>query len=225
MNRAKTTDVETYSYDKPYDQCLDCPDLGRSCDGPNMLAMSLERWCEWCRKRKEDLGLTNVQIAEASRVSVPTVDRIMAGNCNKDVRRSTCADISSALISSWGKYPCARPKPVDNHEHVKKIEEQAEEIRSLKEQISSMKAEHKENMVHSEELAEKKVAYLKELVVKREQRIDEQNRRLEEQEDRLAKERGFLLKSIILSAICLVAILAALLIDFTNPDIGFFWLQ
>ena len=215
----KTNQIE----EKPYNLCLECEDLGVCCDGPNFLAMTLERWCEWCRLRKENLGWTNAYIAEISGVSQVTVDRIMAGKCSKDIRRSTCADISSALVGSLGKYPCARPAPtemvVDNPEHLQKIEEKEQEIVQLRTSLAWLREELKNTTEHMEQQAHDRETYLKELVAK-------QDERLAVRESQIAAERARLLRVIKWLAISLgivVGLVIAILIyDKMNPNVGWF---
>lgn len=95
--------------EKPYNACIDCVNLGKTCDGPNFLAMDVDRWVEWCRLRKTYLGMTNQQLADLSGVAVPSVDRILSGK-TKDPMLSTVQHITKALVNgSWGQYPCADP--------------------------------------------------------------------------------------------------------------------
>lgn len=95
--------------EKPYNACLDCVNLGKTCDGPNFLAMSIERWVEWCRMRKTYLGWTNQKLADISGIALPSIERIFAGK-TKDPMLSTVQHITKALVNgSWGQYPCADP--------------------------------------------------------------------------------------------------------------------
>lgn len=95
--------------EKPYNACLDCANLGKTCDGPNFLAMSIERWVEWCKLRKMYLHMTAQQLSDASGVSLPTIERIFSGR-TKDPALSTVQLITKALVNgSWGMYPCADP--------------------------------------------------------------------------------------------------------------------
>lgn len=92
--------------EKPYNICISCPKIGQSCDGPNFLAMSVERWCEWCRFRKEYLGWKNGTLAEKAGVAKISVDRIMKGDV-KDLRITTMQAVTKALVNgTWGQYPC-----------------------------------------------------------------------------------------------------------------------
>ena len=92
--------------DKPYNRCLACPHRKVSCDGPRTSGMPLERWCEYMRDMKEVNGLTNLEIAEASGVSIKTIERIMALNAEQDIMRDTARRVENAVIGSTSKYPC-----------------------------------------------------------------------------------------------------------------------
>ena len=92
--------------EKPYNICISCPRIGQTCDGPNFLAMSVERWCEWCHLRRDHLGWKNATVSEKAGVSKISVDRIMAGDC-KDLRITTMQAVTRALVNgAWGQAPC-----------------------------------------------------------------------------------------------------------------------
>ena len=58
------------------------------------------------RAVKEADGLTNKEIEERSRVSLKTIEHIMAMNCDRDIMRDTAARIENAIIGSSTRYPC-----------------------------------------------------------------------------------------------------------------------
>ena len=91
---------------KPYNRCLACPHRKVSCDGPRTSGMTLERWCEYMRDMKEVNGLTNLEIAEESGISIKTIERLMAQNVDQDIMRETARKIELAILGSSGKYPC-----------------------------------------------------------------------------------------------------------------------
>lgn len=92
--------------EKPYNICISCPKIGQTCDGPNFLAMSVERWCEWCHLRRDHLKWKNQTIADKAGVSKMSVDRIMSGDV-KDLRITTMQAVTRALVNgSWGQCPC-----------------------------------------------------------------------------------------------------------------------
>lgn len=93
--------------DKPYNRCLACQHrIEKRCDGPRTSAMTLERWCEFMRAMKEANGLSNAEVAEKSGVSIKTIERIMAMNCDQDIMRETARRIEDAIIGSSNQYPC-----------------------------------------------------------------------------------------------------------------------
>lgn len=92
--------------EKPHNICISCPKIGQTCDGPNFLAMTVERWCEWCRLRRDFLGWKNQTIADKASVSKISVDRIMSGDV-KDLRITTMQAVTRALVNGvWGQSPC-----------------------------------------------------------------------------------------------------------------------
>ena len=91
---------------KPYNRCLSCPHRKVRCDGPRTAPMELYHWCEYMRDMKEVNGLTNAEIAETSGVSIKTIERIMALNCDQDIMRGTARRIENAIIGSSNQYPC-----------------------------------------------------------------------------------------------------------------------
>lgn len=91
---------------KPYNRCLSCRHRGVRCDGPRTSAMEMQRWCEFMRDMKEANGLSNEYVAEASGVSIKTIQRIMALNCDQDIRRDNARRIEDAIIGSSNQYPC-----------------------------------------------------------------------------------------------------------------------
>ena len=93
--------------DKPYNKCLNCQHrTEKRCDGPRTSAMPLERWCEFMRALKEANGLTNQEVSDRSGVSIKTIERIMAQNCDQDIMRETARRIEDAIIGSSNQYPC-----------------------------------------------------------------------------------------------------------------------
>lgn len=93
--------------DKPYNRCLGCQHrTEKRCDGPRTSAMTLERWCEFMRALKEANGLTNQEVCDRSGVSIKTIERIMAQNCDQDIMRETARRIEDAIIGSSNQYPC-----------------------------------------------------------------------------------------------------------------------
>lgn len=131
--------------EKPYNTCINCIHIGKHCDGPNFLAMSTERWCEWCKLRKQYLRFSNAYIAELADVAEVTVDRIMSGHA-KDLRFTTMQAITKVLVNgSWGQHPCAiaslsdmQTVYVENPDSQKKIEFLKEQVKIKDQQIAEL---------------------------------------------------------------------------------------
>lgn len=101
------TSVVTNFGEKPYNRCLQCEHrCEKRCDGPRTSAMTLNRWCEYMRLMKEANKLSNQEVAEKSKVSIKTIERIMAQNCDHDIMRETARLIEDAIIGSSNQYPC-----------------------------------------------------------------------------------------------------------------------
>lgn len=143
--------------EKPYNRCLNCIHIGRMCDGPNFLAMEIERWCEWCRLRKEYLGWTNAHVAELANVAKISVDRIMTVNV-KDLRISTMQAVTKALVNgTWGQYPCVLVASGN-------VQPNTTECAKLHEEIAQIKAEHKAELEALRSDHEQRISFLKEQV-------------------------------------------------------------
>ena len=91
---------------KPYYRCLSCAKFRKACGGIPTRDLDLENWCEYMRDVKEIAHLTNAYIAEESEVSIKTIERIMAINCDQDIRRSTARRIEQVVIGPVSKYFC-----------------------------------------------------------------------------------------------------------------------
>ena len=91
---------------KPYYKCLSCPRFRKACGGIPTRGMNLQEWCEYMRDVKELTHLTNAAIAEESEVSIKTIERIMAINCDQDIMRSTARRIELVVIGPVGEHLC-----------------------------------------------------------------------------------------------------------------------
>lgn len=91
---------------KPYKNCLNCQHRTEKQCGPRTSSMSLLEWCEYMRAMKEANHLTNLEIEKRSGVSVKTIEKIMALNCDQDIMRDTARRIEEAIMGSSTQFPC-----------------------------------------------------------------------------------------------------------------------
>lgn len=153
--------------EKPYNVCLDCPKIGVTCDGPNFLAMTFDRWREWCTLRAGIVDMSHADIAEAGNLSKGTVDSVLSGR-STDVRRETMAAITHALTGgAWGKYPCFDPvaAQIEETNIAKALEEKDAELTRTK---NALKA--------AEDINGKQEAFFQKEIEFRNRHIDRKNR-------------------------------------------------
>ncbi len=228
---------KTYE-EKPYNRCIDCIYIGKDCDGPNFLAMSIERWCEWCRFRKDYIRLTNAEIAERAELSEATVKKIIAGNTS-GLLVDTMQRVTRVLVNgTWGQYPCAMAAQGDPEE----LQAAAEECERLKNDIATVRADEqrkidhlKEQIRYNERLLQDRYEFLKQkdsIIERREAEIKQYQEQLSDMsaaaksEKRNKKLLIWLLSiAVVLVIVLLMLIAGALLVDYRNPDRGFFWLD
>lgn len=92
-----------------YDDCITCDKLGCSCDGPNFVAMSAVELLDWCKRRKQHLGLSRERLAEISGVPIGTINRLLSGT-HYDFRYETLRPIIKVLVGgSFDGNPCPTP--------------------------------------------------------------------------------------------------------------------
>lgn len=91
---------------KPYYRCLSCSSFRKDCGGIPTRDMDLQNWCEYMRDVKELAHLTNAYIAKEADVSIKTIERIMALNCEQDIMRATARRIELVVIGPAGDHTC-----------------------------------------------------------------------------------------------------------------------
>ena len=91
---------------KPYFRCLSCSRFRKLCGGMPTRGMDLQNWCEYMRDVKDVAHLTNAYIAQEADVSIKTIERIMAINCEQDIMRATARRIELVVIGRVGKHIC-----------------------------------------------------------------------------------------------------------------------
>jgi hypothetical protein len=82
------------------------------------------------RDVKEFARLTNAYIAEKADVSIKTIERIMALNCDTDIRRATARRIEQVVIGPVSKYFC--DMDYDSSDATNRIAELLSQIEELR---------------------------------------------------------------------------------------------
>ena len=156
--------------EKPYNICVSCARLGETCDGPNFLAMSVDRWCEWCHLRRDFLKWKNQTIAEKSGISKISVDRIMAGDV-KDLRITTMQAVTRALVDGvWGHAPCVLVTETEKEIYVDNpaIIAQCQHLQNTLEHLSE---DYKSELATVRAEAQEKIDFLREQIAIKDKHI------------------------------------------------------
>lgn len=93
--------------DEPFYACLTCSHrAAKRCNGPRTSSMPQLEWCKFLRAMKEANGLTNKEIEQRSKVSLKTIEKVMALNIDQDIMRDTARRLEDAILGTSTGYPC-----------------------------------------------------------------------------------------------------------------------
>lgn len=152
---------------KPYNRCLSCQHRQIRCDGPRTSAMPLPRWCEFMRDMKEVNGLTNAYISEKSGVSIKTVERLMAQNCDQDIMRETARALENTIIGCANQNPCflAFEETIPQGEQklndaLRELDRALADNRDYREALDNIHASYHREMQQIREDAQKEIDFL-----------------------------------------------------------------
>ena len=157
--------------EKPYNICVSCARLGETCDGPNFLAMTVERWCEWCHLRRDFLKWKNQTIADKSGISKISIDRIMAGDV-KDLRITTMQAVTRALVDGvWGHAPCVLVTETEKEIYVDNpaIIAQCQHLQNTLEHLSE---DYKSELATVRAEAQQKIDFLRDQIAIKDKQIE-----------------------------------------------------
>ena len=157
--------------ERPHNVCVSCSRIGQTCDGPNFLAMSVERWCEWCKLRRDFLGWKNQKVADIAKVSKISVDRIMAGDV-KDLRITTMQAVTKALVNgAWGQSPCVLVTETekDIYQDNPAILAQCQQLQRT---LDSVSEDFKRELAYIREDDERKIDFLKKQIEIKDKHIE-----------------------------------------------------
>lgn len=164
--------------EKPHNICISCAKLGQTCDGPNFLAMSVERWCEWCRLRRDFLHWKNQTVADNAGVSKISVERIMAGDV-KDLRITTMQAVTKALVNgAWGQSPCVLVTENEKEIYVDNPVIIAQ-CQHLQHTIDNLSEEYKTELAAVRAEAKQKIDFLLEQIAFKERQMEAKDKHIE----------------------------------------------
>lgn len=189
-----------------YEKCLTCPELGKTCDGPNFMAMETQELGEWCKaKLQQRQGITYDRVASETGVSKSTVYGFLNGS-HTDYRLDTIRPILKLIIGgNWADSPCGN---VNNSEKAKF----EETIRQLEREI-----EHRDQTIaHYEKDME-------ELKVMSRNANSRQSASQEFLRGQIRKKDRVIYILAIALFLVVALIVAALIVDKADPTKGFFW--
>lgn len=182
--------------------CLKCPKLGVSCDGPNYMDMSAHDLLEWCKARKDALKISNAALADMSGIPKGTIDRLFHGE-HIDFKYETIRPIVKALIGGeWKKSTCPLDGAEENKELLETLRRLEAENSKYREYIMDTGQQHREDLDTRKAEEQARVDYLK---------------------NQLKWNRRAIATLGLLLFVCLLVIIGALMVDKMNSDIGFFW--
>lgn len=142
----------TYDPDKPYDICVGCSYINSAkCNGPNFLAMTPERRCEWLQRRRAFLRTREPEkwsydyVAEAAQVGKNTVVSIFT-DPEYDARVSTLERVVRVMVSGqWGEASCpllageeAGVVYTDTPETIRLLAEKSEQVMHLQHTLDNI---------------------------------------------------------------------------------------
>lgn len=190
-----------------YRECVTCEKLGISCDGPNFVAMPAAELMNWCKARKAHLGLSNQKLADLANMSKGTVDGLLA-NAHADFRYESIRPMLKVLVGGdWNGVPCPDPTSSERAAY-------EEKIRKLEDDMKWRDAT---------------IARLEKTNTSLETLVANTNARYTKDKDFLRSEMKRKNRTIAILAtlfgLCLALIIAALVVDYMNDNIGYFWLR
>lgn len=201
-----------------YEKCLSCEQLGKTCDGPNLLAMETVDLGLWCNELRKD---SYEKIAAETELGKTTVSDFLKGK-HEDCNMRTARTIAKYVTrGKWDDNPCGNLTTAERAAYEEKIRQFEADIAWRDDKITHL-TQQKTDM--------------QTLITNTNKRHDEENARHAEELKLLHKQlddRYYFLKRkdkviVILSVLLglsVATIIAALIIDRLNNDMGFFWLE
>ena len=89
--------------------------------------MTLQEWCEYVRDVSDKFHLSNAYIAQKADISIKTIERIEAVNCDKDIFRGTARRVEIVVFGPVGTHYCCQDHdPTAAAELIKQLRSEVE---------------------------------------------------------------------------------------------------
>lgn len=193
-----------------YAECLNCKQLGVDCSGRDLLAITHAERVEWLDTRRKMLGLSKKDLATRAMLSENTVLNFFKIS-HADCRLETLSPIVKVLTGGeWTEKPCPHTANPNKDYYEGIIRERDEEIRRL----TAEQASHADAI----RLRDDQIAHLT--------KEDEENIRLRRfTEEQLKRQNRVIAILSVALGIAVALVIAALVVDKINPEVGYFWLR
>lgn len=153
--------------DKPFNKCFECRSFRNGCSGPNLSVMGIERACEFLQLARIFLDYSYQEVADGTELSLATVKRTLMGKVS-DPSFFTISAISMFLLGDPnGKYPCAIPNMLSNHDNDIKLnnalidlERAMNDNKDYRQALDNIHASYNAEMQLIRDEAQKKIDFL-----------------------------------------------------------------
>lgn len=198
-----------------YEKCLTCAQLGKTCDGPNLLILEPEELREWLNTlRKSRPGMTYDRTSAETGVSKTAVYNFLTG-AHPDCRLDTVRPITKCYIGgNCGENPCGNVTNSEKAAYEEKIR-----------QLEQSTVWHEDKIKHLQETNAAMQTLITNTNARATQDKDFLRKQLDARYEFLKRKDKVIVILSVLLALCLLVIIGALIIDRTNSDVGFFWLK
>lgn len=195
------------------ENCANCEHLGRDCP-KQMLYLTLDNLIDWCRSVMARLHITHDEVAHTSGVPKGTIDRVLSKQ-SADCKYATIHAIVCDLLSRLGvSSPCVDELLAADSAQTEALKAQNAELLQKLQDL-----EHENHQLHErvDEFADRR-DFLRGQVAIKDKQIGMLSRTIR-------GWRGAVMVLSVLVFLLLSLIIAALIVDKINPDVGFFWLR
>lgn len=195
-----------------YKDCLQCKQLGNGCDGPNLLFLSTPELGQWLNELRKQRGISYDKTSLDAGASKTAVYNLLKetpeDGTHPECRIDTARMVAKTLIGGDSEdNPCGNVSNSEKAAYEERIRQLEHDIEWQKEKAG---------------IIEKENTDLKTLVANTNKRHTESQQFMRGQ---IRDKNKAILTLSLLLGVCVLLIIAALVIDNTNPDVGFFWLR